>query len=107
GLADAYVLTARLADAQRLFERLVALCNDVGFLAEEYDTGAQRAVGNFPQVFSHTTLVNTTYNITVTRRPCEQRSGNPCVTAATSAEDEEVVEVLLGQTGPSAQAARR
>src|SRR5262245_48042302 len=52
-LADAYVLTARLADAQRVFERLVALCNDVDLLAEEYDTGAQRAVGNFPQAFSY------------------------------------------------------
>jgi GH15 family glucan-1,4-alpha-glucosidase len=36
-LADAYVLTGRTADAQRLFERLVGLCNDVGLLAEEYD----------------------------------------------------------------------
>jgi GH15 family glucan-1,4-alpha-glucosidase len=107
-LADAYVLTARLADAQRLFERLVALCNDVGLLlAEESDTGAQRAVGNFPQTFSHTALVNTAHDIAATRRSYEQRSGNPCVTATTGAEDEEEVEVLLGQTGPSAQAARR
>jgi len=103
-LGNAYVLTARLQDAQRLFERLV---NDVGLLAEEYDTGAQRAVGNFPQAFSHTALVNTAYNIAATRKPCEQRSGNPCVTAATGAEDEAVVEALLGQTGPNAQGARR
>jgi len=103
-LADAYVLTARLQDAQRLFERLV---NDVGLLAEEYDTGAQRAVGNFPQAFSHTALVNKTYDIAPTRKPCEQPSGNPCVIAATGGEDEELVEVLLGQTGPTAQAARR
>jgi GH15 family glucan-1,4-alpha-glucosidase len=48
-LADAYVLTGRIPDARRLFERLVGLCNDVGLLAEEYDLGAQRPVGNFPQ----------------------------------------------------------
>ena len=47
-LADAYALTGHLAEARRLFERLVGLCNDVGLLAEEYDVCAQRMVGNFP-----------------------------------------------------------
>jgi GH15 family glucan-1,4-alpha-glucosidase len=74
-LADAYVLTGRPAEAQRLFERLVGLCNDVGLLAEEYDVGAQRLVGNFPQAFSHIALVNTAHNIHHVRKPCEQRSG--------------------------------
>lgn len=75
-LADAYVLIGRAADAQRLFERLVGLCNDVGLLAEEYDSGAQRLVGNFPQAFSHIALVNTAHNIAAATKPCEQRSGN-------------------------------
>jgi GH15 family glucan-1,4-alpha-glucosidase len=75
-LADAYVLLGRPADARRLFERLVGLGNDVGLLAEEYDTGAQRFVGNFPQAFSHIALVNTAHNIATTTKPCEQRSGN-------------------------------
>jgi GH15 family glucan-1,4-alpha-glucosidase len=77
-LADAYVLIGRSADAQRLFERLVGLCNDVGLLGEEYDTGAQRVVGNFPQALSHIALVNTAHNIASATKPCEQRSGNPC-----------------------------
>ena len=80
-LADAYVLTGRMADARRLFERLVGLCNDVGLLSEEYDPVAQRAVGNFPQAFSHIALVNTAYNIAAKSKPCEQRSGNPSVAA--------------------------
>jgi GH15 family glucan-1,4-alpha-glucosidase len=75
-LADAYVLIGRHADAQRLFERLVSLCNDVGLLAEEYDADAQRLVGNFPQALSHIALINTAHNIADVRRPCEQRSGN-------------------------------
>jgi GH15 family glucan-1,4-alpha-glucosidase len=75
-LADAYVLIGRPADAQRLFERLVGLCNDVGLLSEEYDAGTQRLVGNFPQAFSHIALVNTAYNIASATKPCEQRSGN-------------------------------
>jgi GH15 family glucan-1,4-alpha-glucosidase len=100
-LADAYVLTGRRADAQRLFERLVGLCNDVGLLAEEYDCAAQRVVGNFPQAFSHVALVNTAYNIAATRKPCEQRSGNPSAVGATGADDDEVIEVLIEQTGAS------
>jgi GH15 family glucan-1,4-alpha-glucosidase len=102
-LADAYVLTGRLQDAQRLFQRLVGLCNDVGLLAEEYDCSAQRIVGNFPQAFSHVALVNTAYNVAATRKPCEQRSGKPSAGEAT---EEEVIEVLIEQTGGRPRATR-
>jgi GH15 family glucan-1,4-alpha-glucosidase len=105
-LADAYVLTGRLADAQRLFQRLVGLCNDVGLLAEEYDWGAQRAVGNFPQAFSHIALVNTAYNIAATSKPCEQRSGKPRTTGIAAAAAEEILEVLIEQTGAGAGVTR-
>jgi GH15 family glucan-1,4-alpha-glucosidase len=104
-LADAYVITGRLEDAQCLFDRLVGLCNDVGLLAEEYDYSAGRVVGNFPQAFSHIALVNTAYNIAATRKPCEQRSGNPIAAGTAGAEDEEVVEVLIGQGGPTTRSA--
>ena len=55
-LADAYVMLGRVDEARALFERLLALRNDVGLLAEEYDTRARRQVGNFPQAFSHIAL---------------------------------------------------
>ena len=48
-LADNLELLGRHDDALRLFERLLELRNDVGLLAEEYDPGARRLVGNFPQ----------------------------------------------------------
>jgi GH15 family glucan-1,4-alpha-glucosidase len=48
----------RHREAEELFERLLALRNDVGLLSEEYDTRAQRLVGNFPQAFTHLALVN-------------------------------------------------
>ena len=57
-LADCYVLTGRRPEAVRLFNRLVALSNDVGLFAEEYDTRAQRMLGNFPQALTHMALVN-------------------------------------------------
>ena len=48
----------RHREAGDLFDRLLALRNDVGLLSEEYDTRAQRLVGNFPQAFTHLALVN-------------------------------------------------
>jgi GH15 family glucan-1,4-alpha-glucosidase len=75
-LADTYVMTGRLIEAQHMFDRLVGLCNDVGLLAEEYDPSAQRQLGNFPQAFSHIALVNTAYNVGHATKPCEQRSGH-------------------------------
>jgi GH15 family glucan-1,4-alpha-glucosidase len=62
-LADNLVLIGRRDDARSLFERLLALRNDVGLLAEEYDTRIGRQVGNFPQAFSHVALVDTALNL--------------------------------------------
>ena len=53
----------RFEDAQALFERLLTLCNDLGLLSEEYDTGRKRLVGNFPQAFSHIALVNAAFDL--------------------------------------------
>ena len=73
-LADAYCLLGRFDDAERLFERLIGLCNDVGLLAEEYDSKRQRLVGNFPQAFSHISLVNTAHNLSRAEKPMEKRA---------------------------------
>jgi GH15 family glucan-1,4-alpha-glucosidase len=76
-LADNLVLLGRRDDARRLFQRLLALRNDVGLLSEEYDPRAKRLVGNFPQAFSHITLINSAYNLSRQHKPAEQRSGHP------------------------------
>jgi GH15 family glucan-1,4-alpha-glucosidase len=73
-LADAYVLTGRIDEARRLFERLLSLRTDLGLLSEEYDLGARRLVGNFPQAFSHIALVTTAHNLARTDKPAHQRS---------------------------------
>jgi GH15 family glucan-1,4-alpha-glucosidase len=46
-----------------LFERLLKLRNDLGLLSEEYDVGRKRLVGNFPQAFSHISLVNAAFDL--------------------------------------------
>jgi GH15 family glucan-1,4-alpha-glucosidase len=56
-LVSALALNGRVEEARALFERLVGLANDLGLLAEEYDVGRGRQVGNFPQAFSHLTLI--------------------------------------------------
>ena len=73
-LADVYILMGRIEEAQALFERLLGLCNDVGLLAEEYDTVTGRQLGNFPQAFSHVALVDTALNLSRAEKPAEQRA---------------------------------
>jgi GH15 family glucan-1,4-alpha-glucosidase len=72
-LADNYLLQGRVEEARTLFERLLDLCNDVGLLAEEYDPAAKRQLGNFPQAFSHVSLVNTASNLSERLKPAAER----------------------------------
>ena len=62
-LADNLALMGRLDEARALFERLLGLANDVGLLSEEYDPVAKRQLGNFPQAFTHVSLVNSAGNL--------------------------------------------
>jgi GH15 family glucan-1,4-alpha-glucosidase len=68
-LADNLALLGRHDEARELFERLLDLRNDVGLLAEEYDSKTGRLLGNFPQAFSHVALVNTARQLS---RPQDQ-----------------------------------
>jgi GH15 family glucan-1,4-alpha-glucosidase len=54
-------LLGRQAEATAMFERLLALRNDVGLLSEEYDAKAGRMLGNFPQALSHIALVHAAF----------------------------------------------
>jgi GH15 family glucan-1,4-alpha-glucosidase len=77
-LADAYVLAGDLDKAQTLFDRVVGIANDLGLLAEEFDSGAGRQTGNFPQALTHIALINTAHNLSEARhandKPAMQRS---------------------------------
>jgi GH15 family glucan-1,4-alpha-glucosidase len=61
-------------EARELFERLVAVSNDLGLLAEEYDPHEKRLLGNFPQAFTHVGLVNSAYNLSHHDSPHKQRT---------------------------------
>jgi GH15 family glucan-1,4-alpha-glucosidase len=79
-LADNYVLQGRIEEARALFTRLLALRNDVGLLAEEYDPVLRRQVGNFPQAFSHLALIGTARNLLDAAGPARQRSAKTSAT---------------------------
>jgi GH15 family glucan-1,4-alpha-glucosidase len=67
--ADCLSMIGRNHDARNMFDRLLGLRNDLGLLSEEYDTVAGRLVGNFPQAFSHVSLVNTASKLAGEAKP--------------------------------------
>jgi GH15 family glucan-1,4-alpha-glucosidase len=62
-LADNLALQGRMAEARQVFQRLLDVRNDVGLLSEQYDPTTRRQLGNFPQAYSHVSLVNTARNL--------------------------------------------
>jgi len=76
-LVDNYVLQGRIEEAQALFDRLLALRNDVGLLSEEYDPKAKHQLGNFPQAFSHVALINSAHNLMTVNGPARHRADDP------------------------------
>ncbi len=85
-LADNLALTGRRAEAEALFERLLALRNDVGLLSEEYDTRERRMLGNFPQALTHMALINTAHLLSLPEHSAKRASkeGERPAAAATS-----------------------
>jgi len=73
-LADNLALAGRHQEARDLFQHLLELQNDVGLLSEEYDPVARVQLGNFPQAFSHVSLVNTAHNLMPVEGPATHRS---------------------------------
>lgn len=62
-LVDALLGAGRRAEATELFERLLALRNDVGLLSEEWGVRTDRQLGNTPQAFSHFALITSAFQL--------------------------------------------
>jgi GH15 family glucan-1,4-alpha-glucosidase len=71
-LADAHVLAGAIDKARVLFDRVVAVANDLGLLAEEFYVGDRRQIGNFPQALTHIALINTAHNLSDAMKPVEK-----------------------------------
>jgi GH15 family glucan-1,4-alpha-glucosidase len=74
-LVQVYTLQGRIDEAEALFDRLLALRNDLGLLSEEYDVSASRLVGNFPQAFTHLALVEAA--LTLDEGWCRRADSSP------------------------------
>jgi GH15 family glucan-1,4-alpha-glucosidase len=73
-LANCYALTGRRAEGKALFGRLLALRNDLGLLAEEYDPRVKRQLGNFPQALTHMALINTAHLLSIPQERARRAS---------------------------------
>ncbi|MBA4136192.1 MAG: glucoamylase [Opitutus sp.] len=73
-LVDCYCLLGRKAEAEKLFNQLLAIRSPLGLLAEEYEPRLQRQLGNYPQAFSHVGLVNSALNLARRLGPASERS---------------------------------
>jgi len=84
-LVDALILLGKRDEAKTIFERAIKVRNDLGLLSEEYDTKEKRLVGNFPQGFSHISLINSATNLAASQPgqnankmgPAQHRSQRP------------------------------
>jgi GH15 family glucan-1,4-alpha-glucosidase len=72
--ADNLAALGRIDEARAIFERLLSISNDLGLLAEEYDPGLKRQLGNFPQAFTHVCLINTAHNLAAKKKPAVDRA---------------------------------
>jgi GH15 family glucan-1,4-alpha-glucosidase len=68
-MASCLWLIGRKEEATQMFERLLALRNDVGLLSEEYDPQAKRMLGNFPQALSHIALAHAAFTLSGQWKP--------------------------------------
>ena len=66
-LVEKYAASGRRDEAEALMEQLLGCANDLHLLAEEFDGGAGRMAGNFPQAFSHLGLIRAVDALAVTR----------------------------------------
>ena len=69
-------MNGRNAEARELFERLLGLSNDLGLFSEEHDVAHQRLIGNFPQAFTHLTMVEAAKTLAVRGGPVTARDAD-------------------------------
>jgi GH15 family glucan-1,4-alpha-glucosidase len=72
-MVEALELAGRGDEARKLFDRLLALANDLGLFAEEYETSTKRFLGNYPQAFTHLALVAAAHTLAPERSPMRSR----------------------------------
>ena len=88
-LVDCLHLMGRGDEARTMFERLLSIRNDLGLIAEEYESTRGRQVGNFPQAFTHVGLINSARNLSLRQGPAAHRSNTSPLPAPLTANHDE------------------
>ena len=73
-LCDNLILLGELDEATELFDRLLEHTNDLGLLSEEIAPRTGEMLGNFPQAFSHLSIINTAVQLQRARRRADRRN---------------------------------
>ena len=67
-LVSALAAVGEVGRARQLMEKLLKVASPLGLYAEEFETGAARHLGNFPQAFSHLALIEAAGRIILEER---------------------------------------
>ena len=62
-LVDNLAMQGRVNEARSLFERLLSYAGQLGLFSEEVGENGTKALGNYPQAFTHIALINSAYNL--------------------------------------------
>jgi GH15 family glucan-1,4-alpha-glucosidase len=62
-LVDNLAMQGRVVEARSLLERLLSFSGHLGLFSEEIGSNGTRALGNYPQAYTHIALINSVFNL--------------------------------------------
>jgi len=80
-LVDNLAMQGRVAEARSLFERLLSYAGELGLFSEEIGRNGIKALGNYPQAFTHIALINSAYNLKKAELRQAEHQTDPLVAA--------------------------
>ena len=80
-LVDNLAMQGRVDEARSLFERLLNYAGQLGLFSEEVGNNDVRALGNYPQAFTHIALINSAYNLKKAEMRMAEHHTDPVIAA--------------------------
>ena len=80
-LVDNLAMQGRVGEARSLFERLLSYAGQLGLFSEEVSNNGTRALGNYPQAFTHIALINSAYNLKKAEMQQAEHHTDPVIAA--------------------------
>jgi GH15 family glucan-1,4-alpha-glucosidase len=80
-MVDNLAMQGRVDEARSLFERLLSHAGRLGLFSEEFDSNGEKALGNYPQAFTHIALINSAHNLKKAEMRLAEHHTDPVVAA--------------------------